>query len=86
MGVLHRSRWESASSKQQQMLVAIARLGGHDVRRGALADTLGADSRSISVPRQSLLDKGIIDANQHGLLSFTVPGFTEFVLAKTGDE
>jgi hypothetical protein len=86
MGVLHRSRWESASSKQQQMLVAIARLGGHDVRRGALADTLGADSRSISVPRQSLLDKGIIDANQHGLLSFTVPGFTEFVLAKAGDE
>lgn len=86
MRVLHRSRWESASVKQQQMLVAIARLGGHDVRRRALAEVLGADTRSISVPRQALLDKGIVDANQHGLLSFTVPGFTEFVLARARDE
>ena len=85
MRVLHRSRWESASAKQQQMLVGIARLGGWHVRRGALADLLGADTRSISVPRQALLDKGIIDADQHGLLSFTVPGFTEFVLAKARD-
>ena len=56
------------------------------MKRAALAETLGADTRSISVPRQALLDKGIVDANQHGLLSFTVPGFTQFVLARTKEE
>jgi hypothetical protein len=86
MEVLHQSRWKVASFKQRQMLVAIARLGGQNVRRAGLAETLGADTRSISVPRQALLDKGIIDANQHGLLSFTVPGFTQFVLARAKEE
>ncbi len=83
---LYRARWDNASPRQREMLVALARLGGQDVQRGVLAAALHTDTTSISVARQSLLDKGIIDANQHGLLSFTVPGFTEFVLARARDE
>lgn len=86
MLTLFRSRWRSASAKQREMLVGIAQLGGEDVRRGVLADTLGATTRSISVTRQRLLDKGLVDANKHGHLSFTVPGFTAFVLDQVENE
>ncbi|OUE07888.1 hypothetical protein CMsap09_02985 [Clavibacter michiganensis] len=68
------------------MLVAIARLGGEDVKRASLADALGTTTRAISVPRQKLLDKGLVDANKHGHLSFTVPGFTEFVIDQAENE
>lgn len=39
---------------------------------------LGATT--VSVSRERLLDRGLIDANKHGHLSFTVPGFSEFVI------
>ncbi|OUE24574.1 ATP-binding protein [Clavibacter michiganensis] len=80
MRTLFTARWRSASPRQQDMLVAIAHLGGEDVKRGSLAEELGTTTRAISVARQKLLDKGLVDANKHGHLSFTVPGFTEFVL------
>lgn len=80
MRTLFASRWNASSEKQREFLIAVARLGGFDVKRAALATELGANTRSISVTRQRLLDKGLIDANKHGHLSFTVPGFTEFVL------
>lgn len=83
---LYRARWDNASPRQREMLIAIAGLGGEDVPRGLLAAALHTETTAISVARQSLLDKGILEANQHGLLSFTVPGFTEFVLTRAGDE
>lgn len=43
-------------------------------------------TRSLSVTRQRLLDKGLIDANKHGHLSFTVPGFSEFVIDQAENE
>lgn len=86
MLTLFRSRWQGSTPKQQQMLVAMARLGGTDVKRSALAEALGATTRSLSVTRQRLLDKGLIDANKHGHLSFTVPGFSEFVIDQAENE
>ena len=86
MGTLFTARWRSASPRQQDMLVAVARLGGTDVRRADLAGALATTTRAISVARQKLLDKGLLDANKHGHLSFTVPGFTEFVLDQAENE
>ncbi|WP_181034763.1 ATP-binding protein [Clavibacter michiganensis] len=86
MRTLFTARWRGASPRQQDMLVAIARLGGEDVKRASLADALGTTTRAISVPRQKLLDKGLVDANKHGHLSFTVPGFTEFVIDQAENE
>ena len=86
MTTLFTARWRSASPRQQDMLVAVARLGGADVKRADLADALATTTRAISVARQKLLDKGLLDANKHGHLSFTVPGFTEFVLDQAENE
>ncbi|MFT2711972.1 MULTISPECIES: AAA family ATPase [unclassified Clavibacter] len=86
METLFTARWRSASPSQQDMLVAVARLGGTDVKRADLADALATTTRAISVARQKLLDKGLLDANKHGHLSFTVPGFTEFVLDQAENE
>jgi hypothetical protein len=86
METLFSARWRSASPRQQDMLVAVARLGGVDVKRADLAEALGTTTRAISVARQKLLDKGLLDANKHGHLSFTVPGFTEFVLDQAENE
>ena len=85
MLTLFGARWNNSSGKQQEMLVAIARLGGEDVKRSVLAAALGSTTQAISVVRQRLLDKGLLDANKHGHLSFTVPGFTEYVLDQTDD-
>ena len=86
MLTLFNSRWASSSTTQQQMLVAIARLGGEDVKRALLAQELRSTTQAISVTRQRLLDKGLLDANKHGHLSFTVPGFTAFVLDQADNE
>ncbi|WP_157127311.1 hypothetical protein [Cnuibacter physcomitrellae] len=40
---------------------------------------MGKTTQAISVPRDRLLGKGIIDASRHGRLSFTVPGFTAYI-------
>jgi len=79
MRSLFASRWRAATRKQQELLAAIAKLGGKNVRREAIAELLGVDSGALSVPRDRLLRAGVIEATDHGLLSFTVPGFTEYV-------
>lgn len=86
MHTLFRSRWGGSTPNQRLMLEAIARLGGDNVKRAVLAEALDATTQAISVTRQALLDKGILDANKHGHLTFTVPGFTEFVLEQVDNE
>lgn len=83
METLFRARWRSASPKQRGLLSAIAELGGHDVKRDDIAAHLGVTSQSISMARDGLLRRGIVDANRHGRLSFTVPGFTEWILEQS---
>lgn len=80
MRSLFSARWRNASTKQRELLYAIASLGGVDVKREDIAARLGVTTQAISVPRDRLLGKGIIDATRHGRLSFTVPGFTEYIL------
>lgn len=84
MAALHRARWSKASPKEQELLAAMARLGGEEVARADLAAALGTTSSALSGPRQSLLDKGIVQIAGRGLLSFTAPGFAEHVLSLRG--
>lgn len=80
METLFRARWRSASPKQRELLSTIAELGGRDVKREDIAARLGVTTQSISMARDGLLRRGIIDANRHSRVSFTVPGFTEWIL------
>jgi len=79
MRSLYAARWRAATRKQQQLIAAIAELGGKDVRRDQVAELLGVSTGALSVPRDRLLRAGTIEATDHGLMSFTVPGFTEYV-------
>jgi hypothetical protein len=80
MRSLFAARWRNSSKGQRELLTAIATFGGVDVKREDIASQMGKTTQAISVPRDRLLNKGIIDANRHGRLSFTVPGFTEYIL------
>lgn len=80
MRTLFTTRWRSASAKQRELMSAMAKLGGVDVRRDDIATALGVGTQALGVPRDKLLQKGLVDATSHGRLSFTLPGFTEYVL------
>lgn len=82
MRILFTARWRSASKGQRALLIAAAELGGVDVKRDDIAARLGMSTQSISTARDGLLRKGILDATGHGRLSFTLPGFAEYVLSQ----
>jgi len=80
---MHRARWNSATVGEQSFLLAMARaeqgVRTGNVTRAAIAAELGQDSRSISVPRDRLIEKGVIEPVGHGLVRFTLPGFGEYL-------
>jgi hypothetical protein len=83
---MHRARWNSATKGEQALLLAMARAeraagGSGNVTRAQIADGMGVESRSISVPRDRLIDKGVIEPVGHGLVRFTLPGFGAWILA-----
>ncbi|MGC5225297.1 hypothetical protein ACPW96_22250 [Micromonospora sp. DT81.3] len=80
MTELFRARWNSVTRAEREVLHAMAALGGHDVKREDLAAALGKSTVAISGSRARLLRKGIIESSRFGYLSFSVPGFTEYIL------
>ncbi|WP_435771904.1 ATP-binding protein [Nocardioides sp. SYSU DS0651] len=76
---MHRARWGAATPTERAFLAAMAATGRENVTRAAIARGMGRDSRSISVPRERLIEKGVIEPVGHGLVRFTLPGFGEFV-------
>ncbi|MDO5628550.1 MAG: ATP-binding protein [Mobilicoccus sp.] len=82
LDALYRTRWFKATPRERDILIAMAEATTPLVPRGDIADRLGVASSALSMARQSLLDKGIVDAPDHGLLTFTVPGFARFVRAR----
>ena len=81
---MHRARWGAATPLDREFLVAMAAAGRDNVTRAEIAQRMGRDSRAISVPRERLIEKGVIEPVGHGLVRFTMPGFAEFV--RTLDE
>lgn len=80
MTELFRAPWNSATRAEREVLHAMAALGGHDVKREDLAAALGMSTVAISGSRARLLRKGIIESSRFGYLSFSVPGFIEYIL------
>lgn len=81
---MFRARWAKAAPGERRLLAAMAALGDDDVRRGDVAERLGVTTNDLSVPRRSLIDKGLIEVAARGMLRFTVPGFAEFVRTEAG--
>lgn len=80
---LYRTRWAKASARERGILAIMATHPGPLVPRRDIATELGVDTTALSMARQSLLDKGIVDAPVHGMLAFTVPGFGAYVRSVT---
>lgn len=76
---LYRARWKAASPLEQDIMVAMAKAGIDDVPRSQIAVLLGRDSRVLSVPRERLIEKGIIESSGRGLVRFTLPGFASYI-------
>ena len=84
---MYRARWRAATALEQEFMAAMAAEAGVTtepgeepvVARSAVATRMGRASRAVSMPRDRLLDKGIVEPAGHGLLRFTLPGFTEYV-------
>lgn len=79
---MHRARWNSATPAEQAFLNAMAKVepATGNVTRAQIAGQLGVHSRSISVPRERLIEKGVIEPVGHGLVRFTLPGFGAWLL------
>lgn len=76
-------RAERATPKEKEFLRAMADLSGPPYSLGDLLHALGKTKASqISVPRDSLIKKGLIYAPDHGQLDFTVPRFDDFMRRK----
>ncbi len=81
--VLFRVRWEKSTSREQDVMQAMAGLGDGPVRRAEIARVMGMGSSALSVARARLIDKGLVDVAGHGQLVFTIPGFAEYVRTRT---
>lgn len=82
---LYRTRWAKASTRERGILTVMAAHPKPAVPRRHIAQKLGVDTTALSMARQSLLDKGIVDAPAHGMLAFTVPGFGAYIRAVTDE-
>lgn len=83
---MYTARWGSATPQEQAFITAMAGAGSGNVTRAQIAAGMGSTSRAISVPRERLIEKGVIEPVGHGLVRFTMPGFDAWVLARTDDD
>lgn len=79
LDAMYRARWGSATPAEQAFLRAMAEAGTDNVTRKQIAERLGQSTQSISVPRERLIEKGVIEPVGHGLVRFTLPGFARYV-------
>lgn len=79
IGGMLRSRWDKTTPKEKELLRAMVELGGGELRRGDIAAHLGVKTTELSMVRESLLAKGILDNPRRGYLSFAAPGFAQVI-------
>jgi hypothetical protein len=79
------ARWSVTTPAERAFLRAMAGLGDDEIRRRAIAEALGVATTALSIPRQNLINKGVIEDAGRGLLRFTVPGFAAYVRRRDGD-
>ena len=86
LDAMYRARWGSATPAEQAFIRAMAAVDRENVSRAAIAAQLGQASRSISVPRERLIEKGVIEPVGHGLVRFTMPGFADYVRTRAASD
>lgn len=91
LDTMFRARWSKATPGERRMLTAMSEVMDQDrgdteqpVRRAEVAARMGVSSNDLSVPRRSLLDKGLVEVSGRGSLAFTTPGFAAFVREESG--
>ena len=86
LDVFYRTRWGKATPAERELLRAIALQSSPAPRRADVAAAMGKPTTAISMARRSLMDKGILDSPARGLLAFTAPGFSSYILEQDGTE
>ena len=77
---LFRSRWQRATRRQRDYLVALAEAGGR-ARSAGTAEAAGfRGPGAAGAVREELIEKGIVYPPRRGEIAFTVPQFDRFVL------
>ncbi|MCM3503917.1 ATP-binding protein [Curtobacterium sp. ODYSSEY 48 V2] len=76
---LFRARWSACSTSERRLLTAMARLGDGPTSRASIAEALGTGTNQLSTPRARLIDKGLVQPADRGMLQFTIPGFAAFI-------
>ncbi|MGN6782411.1 MAG: hypothetical protein ACTHJH_12990, partial [Marmoricola sp.] len=87
---LFRSRWDDASNREREYLVALARLlgdgGTQVVRGGDVAAALDRPTTKVSYLRDRLVKKGTLYADGAGGLHFIAPGMGEWLRSELDPE
>lgn len=76
---LYKSRWERATSSQQDFMKAMAQDNDAPSLVSEIAARLGRAQTAISAPRQSLIQTGLVYTPRRGYLAFTVPGMADYI-------
>lgn len=75
-----RTRWDRATRGEKVYLRAMAQDGDAGSQTGSIAQRMGRRIERLGPIRAKLIEKGIIYAPSHGLVDFTVPGMSDFIL------
>lgn len=75
-----RARWDRGTRGEQAYMRAMADDGDSGSASGDIAARLGRSPASVGPARASLIAKGLVYAPEHGVVAFTVPGMSAFVL------
>jgi hypothetical protein len=83
---IYATRFGRASVAERQYLAAMAQLMGSGDSAGSadVARRLGKGLADLSTIRDRLIRKGVVHSPEAGLLEFSVPGFKQYVLRRTG--
>jgi hypothetical protein len=76
---MYAARWAAASDLEKQIIAVMAQIGSATVTRAEIAEALGRPTQALGVPRERLIDKGIIEPAGRGELRFTMPGFDRYI-------
>ena len=83
-----RARWKVATKVDKKFIKAMVELmlenQLEDVERASIAARMGKKSSELGVPRNRLIERGIIEPSGHGQLRFTIPGFAAYVASESG--
>jgi hypothetical protein len=76
---LYKSRWERATTAQQEFMTAMAQDNDQPSLVSDIATRLGRAQTAVSAARQSLIQSGLIYTPRRGYLAFTVPGMADYI-------